>query len=277
MSEAQDYPLGYSAQEARRLAEQGKLLEEITAEVFRRAGLEAGMEVLDLGCGVGDVSLLASRIVGRQGTVLGIDRASASLEIARRRAAALGAANVRFEAADLAEFSTERCFDAIVGRLVLLYLPDPAAVLRRLSRQLRPGGMVAFLEYDITQTSQVPPSGLFTQSRSWLLQAFAAAGAQLDMGTQLYPTFLHAGLPPPAMSAVTPIACGPDTPGFEYLVEVLRSLLPFIERAGIATADQVGIETRAALLHADAIANERVTFLPRAVGAWTRIVAAVPP
>jgi 2-polyprenyl-3-methyl-5-hydroxy-6-metoxy-1,4-benzoquinol methylase len=277
MSESQDYPLGYSADEARRLAEQGKLLEELTAEVFRRAGLAPGMQVLDLGCGVGDVSLLVARVVGPQGAVLGIDRASASLETARQRAASLGASNVRFEAADLAEFSTERSFDAIVGRLVLLYLPDPAAVLHRLSRRLRPGGIVAFQEYDMSQTSQVPASELFTQSRSWLLQAFAAAGAELDMGTRLYTTFLRAGLPPPSMIATTQVACGPDTPGYDYMMGVLRSLLPFIERAGIATAAQVGIDTRAARLRDDAVANERVTFLPRVVGAWTKVAGAVPP
>ena len=72
------------------------------------------------------------------------------------------------------------------------------------------------------------------------------------------------------MMAATPVACGPDTHGYEYMVGVLRSLLPFIERAGIATAAEVGIETRAARLRNDAVDHARVAFLPRAVGAWTK-------
>jgi len=271
MSDSQDYPLGYSEQEARRLAEQGALLEDLTAELFRRAGIGPAMQVLDLGCGVGDVSLLVARMVGTRGAVLGVDRAAASLHTARQRAASLGMSNVEFEEADLGEFSIERSFDAIVGRLVLLYLPDPARVLRRLSRQLRPGGIVAFLEYDMPQTSQVPASELFTQTRGWLLEAFTAAGAEVEMGTKLYTTFLRAGLPAPSMMAATPVACGPDTHGYEYMVGVLRSLLPFIERAGIATAAEVGIETRAARLRNDAVDHARVAFLPRAVGAWTKV------
>ena len=82
MSKTPDYPLGYTEHEARRLAEQGALLEELTAEVFRRAGVRAGMTVLDIGCGVGDVSLLVARLVGPKGAVLGIDRAASSVHSA---------------------------------------------------------------------------------------------------------------------------------------------------------------------------------------------------
>jgi 2-polyprenyl-3-methyl-5-hydroxy-6-metoxy-1,4-benzoquinol methylase len=56
-----DYPLGYSAHEADRLEKQGLFLNELTEEVLRRAGMRPGMRVLDVGCGMGDVSLLAAR------------------------------------------------------------------------------------------------------------------------------------------------------------------------------------------------------------------------
>ncbi len=75
-SESDSYPLGYSEDEAGRLANQGAFLEDLTADVLRRAGIESGMEVLDLGCGVGDVSVLAATMVGEFGAVLGIDRAA---------------------------------------------------------------------------------------------------------------------------------------------------------------------------------------------------------
>jgi 2-polyprenyl-3-methyl-5-hydroxy-6-metoxy-1,4-benzoquinol methylase len=276
MTDAKDYPLGYSEQEARRLAEQGALLEELTAAVFQRAGLRAGMRVLDIGCGVGDVSLLAARLVGPQGAVLGIDRADSSVETARKRANALGVRHARFEQSDLDTFDTQQTFDALVGRLVLLYLPDPAATLKRLSRNLRPGGIIAFQEFDMPATSQVPAGELFLQVRKWLLQAFAAAGAELDMGTKLFPTFLRAELPPPEMTAATPIACGPATGGYGYVAAVLRSLLPLIERSGIATAAEIDIDTLALRMREDAIAHERIMFLPRVVGAWTALPSARP-
>jgi len=271
MDRPQDYPLGYSELEARRLAEQGALLEEFTADVFRRAGLREGMTVLDIGCGVGDVSLLAARLVGPKGAVLGIDRAASSVQAARGRATALGVAHARFEQADLASFETDHIFDALVGRLVLLYLPDPADTLKRLSQYLRPGGVVAFQEFDMTATSQVPAGELFVKVRSWLLAAFTAAGAQLDMGTKLYPTFLRAGFPAPDMTAATAIVCGPVPTGYHYPVGVLRSLLPLIERTGIASATEIDIDTLAVRMHEDGLRHERVLFLPRVVGAWTSL------
>jgi 2-polyprenyl-3-methyl-5-hydroxy-6-metoxy-1,4-benzoquinol methylase len=277
MSEPQDYPLGYSAQEAQRLADQGALLEELTEDVLRRAGLRRGMQVLDIGSGVGDVSLLVAKMLGGDGTVLGIDKASSSVEIARRRVAALGVKNVHFEASDLAAFATEEKFDALVGRFVLLYVSNPAAVLRTLSRHLRRDAIIALQELDMSQVSQVPCSELFMQARRWILEAFAAGGAELDMGTKLYATFLHAGLPAPNMIAATQIACGPVSPGYEYMVRVLRSLLPLIERSGIAKVTEIGIDTLAARLRDDAIANDRVIFLPRVVGAWARLAEATGP
>jgi len=55
------------------------------------------------------------------------------------------------------------------------------------------------------------------------------------------------------------------------MTRVLRSLLPLIERSGSADVAEIGIDTLAARLRADAVANERVTFLPRVVGAWCQL------
>ena len=64
--------------------------------------------------------------------------------------------------------------------------------------------------------------------------------------------------------------CGPKPSGHEYYAHVLRSLLPTAERYGVTTAAQAGIDTLATRLLEDALANERVTFLPRMVSAWTK-------
>ena len=267
----QDYPLGYSDREARRLADQASYVGRLTEDLLRRAGLRPGMHVLDLGSGVGDVALLAAKMVGSEGAVLGVEKAPSSVETARRRATELSFHNVAFEEADLADFTTDRKFDAIVGRFVLLYVPDSASLLRRLAAYLRPGAIVAFQELDIGQIAQEPPSELFLQARGLIHQAFAAAGADLQMGTRLFATFRQAGLPTPDMLSFTPVGGGPAFPGYEQMVEVLRSLLPLIERTGVANSADIGIDTLAARLREDALAHNRVLFLSRIVDAWTRI------
>jgi ubiquinone/menaquinone biosynthesis C-methylase UbiE len=253
------------------LQQQAALLEDSTAELLRRAGLEAGMRVLDLGSGMGAVSLLAAGMVGTAGSVLGIERAASSVAAARRRAAASGVSNVRFLEAELTTFAPRETFDAIIGRLVLLYLREPADGLRRLSAHLRPGGVVAFLEFDIPQVSQVPSSELFLRMRAWMLAAFASTGAELEMGTKLHRTFVRAGLPAPQMRAFTRVAS--DASAYEYFVDTLRTLLPLVERSGVARPEDMQIDTLAARLAEDSLAHERVVFLPRLVGAWTRRAA----
>jgi hypothetical protein len=62
MSAESGYALGYSTEEERRLALQASIFERLTEDVLRHAGIGDGMDVLDIGCGVGDVSFGGPRI-----------------------------------------------------------------------------------------------------------------------------------------------------------------------------------------------------------------------
>src|SRR3954451_8117878 len=110
--EAAEYALGYSEREQRRLVAQSRFYGDLTERLFRAAGLMPGMSVLDAGCGVGDVSLLAASIVGPSGGVLGVDPRAASVEAARGRARAAGLGNVAFQQGDLPSLDPGRTFDA---------------------------------------------------------------------------------------------------------------------------------------------------------------------
>jgi SAM-dependent methyltransferase len=89
--------------------------------------------VLDVGSGSGDLAFLAARIVGPSGEVIGADKSPAAVATASRRAAALQLSNVRFLEGDPAEMPFEQPFDAVVGRLVLMYHPSPAESIRKLA------------------------------------------------------------------------------------------------------------------------------------------------
>ena len=128
-SDSRAYVLGHAPREIKRLIAQAQMVEPITRRFFVEAGIAPGMRVLDVGSGVGDVAFLAANLVGQAGEVTGIDRSTAALGIARDRAAALSLGNVRFEEAGLADFRSGQRFDAIVGRYILMYMPDAAAVI----------------------------------------------------------------------------------------------------------------------------------------------------
>jgi ubiquinone/menaquinone biosynthesis C-methylase UbiE len=271
MRGANDYALGYSTEEERRLALQARMFEGLTEDLLRRAGIGAGMHVLDIGSGLGDVSFLAARLVGPSGSVVGIDRGDESVETARRRAKGLGIENVTFIPADLSGFETDKTFDAVVGRLILLYLPDPSKTLQRLSSHLRPGGVAAFQEMDMSTFLPPGSAALMTRVLTWVYDAFGAAGAQREMGPRLPDIFMKAGFPRPEMIAGQTVTSGFDPAPYAVIAGLARSLLPVMEKAKIATAEEVGVETVAERLQNEAIEKgQPVMYWPRLVGAWAR-------
>jgi len=138
------YVPGHSARELDRLSVQARMYEPFTRRLFREAGLLPGMRVLDVGCGSGDVTLLAGELVGPTGAVVGIDRAPAAIVRAKARAESQRVSNVQFVEGDPTLTRFDEGFDAIVGRLILMYYPDPIDALRRLLAHLRPGGICCF-------------------------------------------------------------------------------------------------------------------------------------
>ncbi|HMI86402.1 MAG TPA: class I SAM-dependent methyltransferase [Polyangiaceae bacterium] len=265
------YLLGHSERELDRLVQQGAFYAQFTAELLERAGLSSGMRVLDVGCGAGDVSFLAAKLVGSTGSVLGVDRSEEAVAWARRRAAAAELTHVHFAVAELDGYSLEEPVDFIVGRFVLLYLPDPAKTLRSLARCLRPGGRLAFHEMDIRSGRGIPEAKLYETAIRWIGAVFERAGFQPDMGSKLCTEFSKAGFAIPEIIAGTRVEAGPSSPGYAYLTESVRSLLPMMERTGVATAAEIGIDTLESRLRDEAVRGARCLFFPLLYGAWSQI------
>lgn len=267
------YPLGRSDTETRRLLLQGQLNAPITRRLLVEAGVGAGMRVLDVGTGAGDVALLAAELVGPSGRVVGIDANPAILETARERARVGGLSHVSFQVADVGGevLRLGRDFDALVGRFVLLFQNDPVAVLRRLVSHLRPGGIVAFQEPDIARGSvSVPPVPTLDQVRGWLQPMAEHVGPNGEMGSRLYAVFQDAGLPPPQVRLQAVMGGGLDWPGYEVVAETLRSLLPRLVELGITTVEEANPDGLAARLGAEVASARGVVMLPPTVVAWSR-------
>lgn len=265
------YVLGHSDQELLRLITQSRFLGELTEDVFRRAGLGEGMRVLDVGCGAGDVSLLLASIVGPTGSIIAVDRSADAIRMAEERAAAAKLGRVKFLECDIANFTPDDMVDAVVGRLVLLYLADPVAALRRLCRSVRPGGLVVFQEMDMTTARCTPSVPLFHLVMHWLVETFRRGAVELDMGSRLFATFRGAGLPSPEMLLRARVEGTADSPVYAYLANTVRSLLPMAERFGVVTAAEVDIDTLADRLRDAALRADAVLIPPSMIGAWARL------
>ena len=264
------YVLGHSAEELNRLIDQARLFGELTEDVFVRAGIGPGMRVLDVGCGAGDVSFLLARMVGPSGAVVGVDRAEDAVAMANARAQAMGLAQVSFSQGELEDISLDQPVDAAVGRFVLMYSSEPSIALRRVAANVRAGGIVAFQEMNVAEAKSFPYVDLFEQSMRWIIETLDREKVKNLMGLGLYRTFVEAGLPPPQMIMGARVEGSSDSPGYQIVAQVVKSLLPVMEKLGIANEKEVQIETLAQRLRDEVISRGAVIVLPPLVGAWTR-------
>jgi len=266
------YLLGHSDEELWRLQKQAELWHPATRRFLEDVGIKAGMKVLDVGTGVGDVALLLADRVGPNGQVIGVDSSPTALDLARRRAEAATFMNVSFVQGDITQMEFAMDFDAIVGRLILQHLSDPVAVLGRLVRYLRPDGSIGFQEYDFTRVSySLPPSALFDQAFSWIRETARRAGLDFQAGMRLYSFFLDAGLPAPQMYSEAVVGAGPNWIGYEVLALMIRGVLPLILKFGIATEQEVGIDTLASRLQEGIVSQRGVARWVDLISAWTRV------
>ena len=237
------YVLEQSAAERERLQYQATLLAPDTRALFAECGLAPGMRVLDIGCGPGDVSLLAAALVGPHGSVTGIDRDPAQIALARQRAGGGGRDNVAFIEADLHTFDDPQSFDAVVGRFVITHARDWPATIARLARLVRPGGALAFHEVGVGAGWALTdsPPGLLPP----LMHAAAAIISRLVAianGGARAPVELAAALAPHGaavsrLSQHAVIGRAALTAYLTYFLDTLVSALPAARALGVEGAE----------------------------------------
>jgi SAM-dependent methyltransferase len=189
-----------------------------------------------------------------------------------RSAQAEGLRHVSFREGDPAEMRFERPFDAVIGRYVLLFQADPVTMLRKLAGHLRPLGLVVFHEPDWVAARSVPPAPTYDRCCGWIRETFRLSDTDSDMAAKLYTTFVRAELAAPSMRMQTFIAGGAASADFlQAVADLVGTLVPAIERLGVATAAEIAIDTLAERLKREATANASVIIGRSEIAAWSRV------
>jgi SAM-dependent methyltransferase len=179
-------------------------------------GIQAGSQVLDLGCGDGTTALPAAR---RGANVLGVDIARNLVDAGNARAQAEGLTNCRFQQGDATNLSelADRSFDLVVSIFGAMFAPKPLDVAREMVRVTRPGGRIVmgnWIPNDPTLVAQIlkissaysppPPEG-FVSPMTWgvesnVVERFGAAGVPAERIAFVKDTYtFNASVPPAAV------------------------------------------------------------------------------
>ncbi len=244
------------------------VVDAMTARLLADAGISEGMRVLDVGCGPGDVTRMAARLAGASGRVVGLDRNPSMLRLAEQRVLEANLSNVFFREGDLEGMEQGEEFDAVVGRRVLLYQPDPVGAVRGLLRALRPGGLAVFQEHDAAPVPEWrKPLPLHQRVHGWMWEMLRREGANMHMGYDLPRVLAEAGLLLEHVRAEGIV----QTPEIAYPThEIVRAVLPRIVKEGIASEEEVDAATLGERLRAERAAAKATYVGETVFGAWGR-------
>jgi protein-L-isoaspartate O-methyltransferase len=268
-SQTTEYALGYSQAEHERLIRQATLIASVTERLFHEAGIGPGQRVLDLGSGLGDVAMVAAKIVGPSGEVVGIERDEHSIARANVRVAAAGLNNVTFLQTDVTGISSAKPFDAAVGRFILMFLPDPFSALKSVARLVHPGGVLAFQEPTwapmLAMAARLP---LCSRVLGTIHEIFLRSGPNPEMGMDLYRGFQQVGLGTPKMHI--DMLVGADSGLISVFTDLLCSVRPLAEQHGVSLHELGDFQTLAKRVEQELESMNTVISLFPIVSAWSR-------
>jgi len=175
-----------------------------TLTLLQRAGIREGLHCLDLGCGAGEVSFQIAALVGPAGRVVGMDMDSVKLDIARKRAARNGVANLDFRQGNVFEWADDSLYDLIYVRFLLTHLPECRRVLPKLLRALRPGGGLVVEDIEISGFVSHPPNAAQDRFVDLYRDVVRRHGGDADIGPKLLAMLHAAGVQDLNLSIVYP-------------------------------------------------------------------------
>jgi len=163
--------------------------------------LKPGMDILDIGCGPGTITLDFAPLVA-PGKVVGIENVEPPLLVARTEASAREDKTTVFQIGDALNLPFEdESFDVVHAHQVLQHLTDPVAALREMIRVCKPGGWIAARDADYAAMSWYPEIAGLELWRQTYRAAARANGAEPDAGRRLRAWANAAGIVNPQVTA----------------------------------------------------------------------------
>lgn len=163
--------------------------------------LKSGIQVLDIGCGPGTITLDLAALV-KPGKVIGLDNVEAPLLAARAEAAARADTTTVFQVGDVLNLPfDDASFDVVHAHQVLQHLTDPVKALKEMMRVCKPGGWIAARDADYAGMSWYPELPGLEQWRQTYRAAARANGAEPDAGRRMRAWARAASIPSPQITA----------------------------------------------------------------------------
>ena len=235
-----------------------------TFDLLRRAGIQPGMQCLDVGCGGGDVSVDLARLVEPRGRVVAIDFDEVKVAIGRAEAEAQHITNIEFRVADIIQGGLAGEFDLAFARFILSHLPNPEHVIAKIRGVLRPGGVAVIVDTDWRGYFWEPDNAALWRFVELYTQTLGRRGGDANIGPRLPALLTQSGFANVQMS----VAQHAETAGEPKLLTPMT--MEYIADAVIAEglASRADVDRMVSELYEFARDPNTVLSGPRIIETW---------
>jgi ubiquinone/menaquinone biosynthesis C-methylase UbiE len=262
---ADDYILRGGESGAERLRLLARVKWPTTKRLLQRVGLRKGIRCLDVGCGIGAVTLKLAGYVGPTGQAVGIDLDGRCLELARQEALRHGLSPV-FRRESVSDLREEAVYDLVYSRFLLTHLPEPGRAVEGMVRAARSGSLVVVEDIEFAGHFCYPACPAFDRYVSLYQQAVQRKGGDPDIGPRLMSLLMDAGLDQVRVVVEQPTyRRGLGKRIAQVTMEHIREA---VVEAGLASPDEV--DTIVANLDCFARNPCTILSLPRIFQVWGR-------
>lgn len=190
-----DYLFGVNEYELDRLKFQHKVWKPVTDKFLSQLNIKEEWKCIDVGAGPGFVSEELIEKAGSKGEVTILEPSSLYFNYFKNKAAEKGWENVKLinslvEDADL----TENYYDLIFGRWVITFAKDPERFVSKLVKALKPGGIIAFQDYNYEGLSLFPRGGAFDKIPEYVKKYYHSEGGNPYIASLIPGIFRKHGL-----------------------------------------------------------------------------------
>lgn len=216
MKEQDDYLLGVNDYELNRLHFQHSVWKEVTDSFLERLNVKPGWKALDAGSGPGFVSFDLREITGDTGEITALEPSEMYLNHYKNYVKEKGWLNAKaiLGAVETTELP-ENYYDLIFSRWVIGFVPEPELFISKLTRALKPGGILALQDYAFHGLNLYPAGGSYDKLAPYVSEYWKLTGGDLRIAERIPEMFKNNGF---KLSVYKPnsIAGSPGSGIFEW-------------------------------------------------------------
>jgi ubiquinone/menaquinone biosynthesis C-methylase UbiE len=240
------------------------VLSSYTKALLEKDGPIHRKKILDLGCGGGNVALMASKMVGEEGYVTAIDFDSEIISLAKQDAINDGVNNISFEAQSAYDITFDDRFDIAYSRFLLSHLRQPELALQNMLKSAKPGARIIVEDVEFSGHFCYPSCKAFDSYIKYYTAAATHNEQNPEIGPSLFQLFHSAGIKNIQFDIIQP--CFSQGAGKRMAYITMDKIKSIVIKQGLADIET--IDTLLRELDVFTQNEQTIISLPRIFRVW---------